>query len=177
MSRRCRTRTARSCGAASHALQRTERPGLRALLETSGLTGACLDSDSIGYTLGPRLNAAGRLAHARLALDLMLETDPASAMKMALELGRLNAERQQATAAAMDLARELLAKEDPDAPLIFIGHRGHPVGDRRAGGRAACGGVLPPGDRLPARGDDEPRELPQHPGVRHHRRAADSARS
>ncbi|MGH8722038.1 MAG: single-stranded-DNA-specific exonuclease RecJ, partial [Burkholderiales bacterium] len=104
------------------ALQRTERPGLRALLEVSGLTGACLDTDSIGYTLGPRLNAAGRLAHAQLALDLLLETDAERAMQQALELGRLNRERQQATAAAMQLARELLAHEDPDAPLIFIGH-------------------------------------------------------
>jgi single-stranded-DNA-specific exonuclease len=104
------------------ALQRTERPGLRALLEVSGLTDACLDSDSIGYTLGPRLNAAGRLAHAKLALDLLLETDPERAMQQALELSRLNGERQQATAAAMELARELLAKEDPDAPLIFVGH-------------------------------------------------------
>jgi single-stranded-DNA-specific exonuclease len=110
------------------ALQRTERPGLRALLETSGLTSACLDSDSIGYTLGPRLNAAGRLAHAKLALDLLLESDPERAMQQALELGRLNAERQQQTAAAMELARELLAKEDPGSPLIFIGHADIPAG-------------------------------------------------
>jgi single-stranded-DNA-specific exonuclease len=110
------------------ALQRTGRPGLRALLETSGLTGGCLDTDSIGYTLGPRLNAAGRLAHARLALDLLLEPDTESAMKQALELSRLNGERQQATTSAMDLARELLSNEDPDAPLIFIGHPEIPSG-------------------------------------------------
>ena len=110
------------------ALERTQRPGLRALLETSGLTGGCLDTDSIGYTLGPRLNAAGRLAHARLALDLLLEPDPESAMKQALELSRLNGERQQATTSAMDLARELLSNEDADAPLIFIGHPEIPSG-------------------------------------------------
>jgi len=104
------------------ALERTERPGLRALLEVSGLTGACLDSDSIGYVLGPRLNAAGRLAHARLALDLLLEPNPERAMQQALELSRLNSERQQATATAMELALNLLSKEDPNAPLIFIGH-------------------------------------------------------
>jgi single-stranded-DNA-specific exonuclease len=110
------------------ALQHTERPGLRALLEVSGLIGSCLDADSIGYTLGPRLNAAGRMEHARLALDLLLEQDPERAMQQALELGRLNAERQQATAAAMELARELLSKEDPEAPLIFIGHPNIPAG-------------------------------------------------
>ncbi|TMG01817.1 MAG: single-stranded-DNA-specific exonuclease RecJ [Chloroflexi bacterium] len=110
------------------ALQRTERPGLRALLEVSGLKDARLDTDSIGYVLGPRLNAAGRLAHARLALDLLLESDPERAMRQALELSALNAQRQQETASAMELARELLSKEDPDAPLIFIGHADIPSG-------------------------------------------------
>lgn len=110
------------------ALERTRRPGLRALLETSGLTGAPLDTDSIGYVLGPRLNAAGRLAHARLALDLLLENDPACAKQQALELGALNTQRQQDTTSAMELARELLSREDPDAPLIFIGDAGIPAG-------------------------------------------------
>jgi single-stranded-DNA-specific exonuclease len=110
------------------ALERTQRPGLRALMEASGLKDACLDTDSIGYVLGPRLNAAGRLAHARLALDLLLESDPERAMQQALELSALNAQRQQATASAMELARDLLSKEDPDAPLIFIGHPEIPSG-------------------------------------------------
>jgi single-stranded-DNA-specific exonuclease len=110
------------------ALGKTHRPGLRALLETSGLTDASLDTDSIGYVLGPRLNAAGRLAHAKLALDLLLESDPDRAMQMALELSRLNAERQVATASAMELARHLLASEDPETPLIFIGHADIPAG-------------------------------------------------
>ncbi len=110
------------------ALQRTERPGLRALLEVSGLKDARPDTDSIGYVLGPRLNAAGRLAHARLALDLLLESDPERAMQQALELSALNAQRQQQTASAMELAHELLSKEDPDAPLIFIGRADIPSG-------------------------------------------------
>ncbi|TMB68502.1 MAG: single-stranded-DNA-specific exonuclease RecJ [Chloroflexi bacterium] len=110
------------------ALERTQRPGLRALLETSGLKDACLDTDSIGYALGPRLNAAGRLAHARLALDLLLENDAERAMQQALKLSALNARRQQETASAMELARDLLSKEDPDAPLIFIGHADIPSG-------------------------------------------------
>jgi single-stranded-DNA-specific exonuclease len=104
------------------ALERTNRPGLRALMEVSGLDGGALDTDSIGYVLGPRLNAAGRLAHARLALDLLLEDDPERAMQGALELGMLNAQRQQATSAAVELALDLLSKEEPDSPLIFIGH-------------------------------------------------------
>ncbi len=110
------------------ALSRTRRPGLRALLEASGCDPRYVDADTIGYVLGPRLNAAGRLAHARLALDLLLEDDADRAMPRALELTALNQQRQQATAAAMALAQELLAAEDPAAPLIFLGHAEIPSG-------------------------------------------------
>ena len=78
------------------ALARTTRPGLRALMEAAGVDPARADTDTIGYTLGPRLNAAGRLAHARLALDLLMETDPDRAMQRAVELSDLNQQRQLA---------------------------------------------------------------------------------
>lgn len=104
------------------ALAGTQRPGLCALMQTAGLDPASLDVDSIGYLLAPRLNAAGRIAHARLAFDLLLERDEAKAGESAIELSALNQERQRRTAAAMELARELLAVEDAAAPLIFIGH-------------------------------------------------------
>ncbi len=110
------------------ALRRTRRPGLRALIEVSGLDPARLDVDSIGYALGPRLNAAGRLAHARLALDLLLEDDKDRAMQRALQLSALNQQRQQATAAAMELAFQMLTEEDIARPLIFIGHPEFPSG-------------------------------------------------
>jgi single-stranded-DNA-specific exonuclease len=110
------------------ALARADRPGLRALLEVAGVDPARVDADTIGYTLGPRLNAAGRLAHAGLALDLLLENDPDRAMQRALELSALNHQRQQATIAAMDLARGRLAEQDAGAPLIFLGHPDIPAG-------------------------------------------------
>jgi single-stranded-DNA-specific exonuclease len=97
-------------------------------METSGIDPRRVDAEAIGYALGPRLNAAGRLAHARLALDLLLEDDPERAMQQALELTALNKQRQGATAAAMELAQELLAREDPRSPLIFIGHPDIPSG-------------------------------------------------
>ena len=110
------------------ALSRAERPGIRAMLDATGTDPACVDSATIGYTIGPRLNAAGRLAHARMALDLLMEQDPDRAMQRALELTDLNLQRQQATADAMALARSLLAHEDPAAPLIFVGHEDIPAG-------------------------------------------------
>src|SRR3972149_2664792 len=51
---------------------RGERPGLRALMEASGIEAARVDAEAIGYGLAPRLNAAGRLKHARLGLELLL---------------------------------------------------------------------------------------------------------
>ena len=103
-------------------LSRTQRPGLRALLNVADVAARYVDADTMGYTLGPRLNAAGRLAHAQLALDLLLEDDPERATQRALELTQLNQQRQQATAVAIELATGLLASEDPNTPLIFVGH-------------------------------------------------------
>jgi single-stranded-DNA-specific exonuclease len=110
------------------ALSRTERPGLRALMEASGIEAATVNAEAIGYGLAPRLNAAGRLRHARLALDLLLERDEDEAQRRALELTALNKERQERTAAAMELAGELIAAEDGDAPLVFLGHEEIPSG-------------------------------------------------
>jgi single-stranded-DNA-specific exonuclease len=106
------------------ALSTTERPGLRALMEDAGIDPTLVDAEAVGYVLGPRLNAAGRLAHARQAFDLLLEEDEAEARQQALALTALNRERQRQTTAAMDLAQELLAEEDAEAPLLFIGHEG-----------------------------------------------------
>jgi single-stranded-DNA-specific exonuclease len=110
------------------ALAAAERPGLAALLQVAGVDPVLVDADTIGYTIGPRLNAAGRMEHALLALDLLLETDPDRAMTQALYLSDLNHKRQEATSAAMDLARNLYAEEDPAAPLIFVGDEGIPAG-------------------------------------------------
>lgn len=109
-------------------LAKTQRPGLRALLEAAGNDPARVDASTIGYTIGPRLNAAGRLAHARLALELLMETDEGHARERAIELGALNQQRQQATLDALDLAKKLLAAEAPGQPLIFIGHADIPSG-------------------------------------------------
>jgi single-stranded-DNA-specific exonuclease len=103
-------------------LAHSERPGLRALMEAAGIGPSQVNTEAIGYGLGPRLNAAGRLKHARLALELLLEGDEEEAERRALELTALNRERQERTAAALELAAELLEQEDAESPLIFVGH-------------------------------------------------------
>jgi single-stranded-DNA-specific exonuclease len=103
-------------------LARAARPGLRALFDSAGCDPARCDAGTIGFTLGPRLNAAGRMAHAHFALDLLLERDETKARALAMQLSAFNQQRQKATSDALDLARELVAEQPPDAPLIFIGH-------------------------------------------------------
>ncbi|MCH8065538.1 MAG: single-stranded-DNA-specific exonuclease RecJ [Chloroflexi bacterium] len=109
------------------AIARTKRPGLRALLAISGSDPAHVDTETIGFTIGPRLNAAGRMAHARLAFDLLVSRDEDEAQELASQLHSLNRERQQATEAAMALANELIA-DDADAPLLMLGHEELPAG-------------------------------------------------
>jgi single-stranded-DNA-specific exonuclease len=90
-------------------------------MEVSGVDAASVDEDDIGYRLGPRLNAAGRIKHARLALDLLLTGDEETGRGLALDLDTLNRERQRLTADAAALAAEIVGDGEPPA-LIMIGH-------------------------------------------------------
>ncbi len=109
------------------AIRETARPGLRALLEVAGSDPAAVDAETIGFTIGPRLNAAGRMAHARLAFDLLVAQDEDEAKDLAERLHQLNRERQEATRAAVELADGILADE-PKAELVMLGHEELPAG-------------------------------------------------
>ena len=88
-------------------LNAVTRPGLRALAEIAGHKPGSISSSSVGFGLGPRLNAAGRLADAGLAVDLLLAKDGTSAWERAGELDRLNRERQDLTIETFERARAL----------------------------------------------------------------------
>ena len=75
-------------------LGRTSRPGLRALMSTSGVDAATIDTGQIAFRLAPRINAAGRLGHPDLALELLLGEDDEEATQQARKLEELNRERQ-----------------------------------------------------------------------------------
>ncbi len=105
------------------ALATTTRPGLRALMQVAGVKPKEATAESIAFSLAPRLNAAGRLADARLALDLLLCDDEATALALATEIDGLNRERQSMTQAAQQLARELV-EDRGDRPLLLVGHEG-----------------------------------------------------
>jgi single-stranded-DNA-specific exonuclease len=75
-------------------LARTQKPGLRALMRAAGVDPATVDAEAVGYRLGPRINAAGRLGHPRAALELLLTDDADEAGARAAELEDLNRDRQ-----------------------------------------------------------------------------------
>ncbi|MHB8575318.1 MAG: single-stranded-DNA-specific exonuclease RecJ [Dehalococcoidia bacterium] len=103
-------------------LRKTARPGLWALAEAGGFDLRDADAGTLGFKLGPRLNAAGRLASAGTAYELITTRNEARARELARELNRLNTERQRATVAGIALATQLL-EQQADAPLIVVGHR------------------------------------------------------
>ena len=76
------------------ALAHPRRVGLAQLMEEAGLGDKPVTSVSIGYTLAPRINAAGRMGQADLAAELLLTRDPGRAAALAQELCALNRERQ-----------------------------------------------------------------------------------
>jgi single-stranded-DNA-specific exonuclease len=104
------------------ALRGSSRPGVHALLAVADIEGGSLTTEAIAFRLAPRLNAAGRLEHAALALDLLTTPDEARAADLARHLNDLNARRQRMTDEALDLARQLAAEECTDSPLIMVGH-------------------------------------------------------
>jgi single-stranded-DNA-specific exonuclease len=75
-------------------LQKTRRPGLRALIEMSGTEFSEIDTTAIGFRIGPRLNAAGRMASAAAAFEALAAKNPEEAGEKAAVLERMNRERQ-----------------------------------------------------------------------------------
>ncbi len=75
-------------------LAKTRRPGLRALMAVAKVEPDKLDSRSLGFALGPRMNASGRLETARHSLDMLLATDGPSALERAQLLDEMNIERR-----------------------------------------------------------------------------------
>jgi single-stranded-DNA-specific exonuclease len=77
-------------------LKVSRKPGVRALMEVSGLGArGNLSPGSLGFVLGPRINASGRMVSASIALELLTTPDPSRGAELAHELERLNAERAQ----------------------------------------------------------------------------------
>lgn len=97
----------------------TSSVGLRALLLAGRTDPTHASAETIGFTIGPRLNAAGRLGHAEPALELLLTADAERAKALVAELDGYNTERQQLTEKTLQRARALVPSTPP--PLIMVG--------------------------------------------------------
>ncbi len=96
------------------------RPGVAALLQVAGIKPGSVTAETIGYAIGPRINAAGRLESAMLAYDLLSTDDPQRAEQLAGQLQALNVQRQELTREAQEKIRaQLEADYAGDVPLIF----------------------------------------------------------
>ena len=110
-------------------LAQTRWPGLRALVEVSDVDPAKLRASHLGYMIGPRLNAIGRLGDAFDGVRLLLTDDPAEAASLARELDQINERRQTLDQKTLDEAlKQLDADCDPDrdAALVLAAEGWHP---------------------------------------------------
>jgi single-stranded-DNA-specific exonuclease len=111
------------------ALRRRERPGHVSLMDVARLSGPP-EAWHLGFLLGPRINAGGRIGRADLGVRLLLENDPIEAAKIAAELDRLNRERQaieQVTLAQAEAeADAALGLEDKGAVIVTAAEGWHP---------------------------------------------------
>ncbi|MFQ3647168.1 MAG: single-stranded-DNA-specific exonuclease RecJ [Aggregatilineales bacterium] len=96
-------------------LREQPRAGLKAILERAEVDPATLDEATIGFTIAPRLNAIGRLAHAAPAVELLTTDDPAIIAERVNELEMLNQERRFLTNAVYDAA---VAQIEADPSLL-----------------------------------------------------------
>lgn len=76
-------------------LAQTRRPGLKALMAVAGVRPETVNARSVGFSLGPRMNASGRLETAQYALNLLTATDPMEALRLARQLDDMNKRRRQ----------------------------------------------------------------------------------
>lgn len=100
-------------------MRQPSRQGLFSLAKVAGISMASINATHIGFLIGPRLNAAGRLDSALAALDLLITTDVRKAGDLAQKLDTQNRERQELTKKIQDQAETMILNDDPGALLLF----------------------------------------------------------
>lgn len=107
------------------AIQNTKRPGLSALMTQCGCDPATLTATSVGYTLAPRINAAGRIGQVELALELFLTHDPERARAAAAGLCDLNRQRQIVEAEIYEQAVQMLPADRMPHAIVLAEESWH----------------------------------------------------
>lgn len=111
-------------------LPQTPIPGLLALMDVAGLTARAIGGSDVGFKLAPRLNAAGRMGHAKLAVELLTEADHRRGKEIALYLDDHNRTRQaterRVTKKAIELIEERNLAGDHRRAIVVSGTDWHP---------------------------------------------------
>ncbi|MDG5786448.1 single-stranded-DNA-specific exonuclease RecJ [Evansella sp. AB-P1] len=109
-------------------LTKEQRPGVKALLEQCGITPTEMTEEQIGFMIGPRLNAAGRLDSAEPAVHLLISEDVIEALELATMIDDLNKERQKIVNDIVTEAEEEVLKKEELPPVLIIGKEGWNAG-------------------------------------------------
>lgn len=112
-------------------LKASKLSGLQALIASAGLTGQNLDSFHVGFLLGPRLNACGRMGHAERAVEMLTKADAETAQKIADELEQQNRARQAVEKQIFAQAVEQVVSnkwDDEANPALVLGSEGWHAG-------------------------------------------------
>ncbi len=93
------------------ALTNTDKVGLKALMEITGIFRKRISTRHVGFILGPRINASGRMGSAEKALELLLSTDYEHALRLAKDLDNANRQRQKEEAKTLRQAVSMMQRE------------------------------------------------------------------
>jgi len=106
-------------------MSQRKRAGIQALIELCKLEKKPIEPDDIAFRLAPRLNAAGRMHHAKLAVELLLTEDAGSAARVARDLGKLNLNRQIIEKEILEDIEQILNDHPAilDKQTIVLSHR------------------------------------------------------
>ena len=106
-------------------LASSPRPGIAAMLRDASVDAKKLTATTIGFSIAPRLNAAGRLGQAMTAAKLLMTQDTDAANALAAELCELNRRRQSIETGIWEEANAILAGKTPDAPIVLASDHWH----------------------------------------------------
>ena len=102
-------------------LNKTRRIGLRKLIEAAGLEFGSMDTTSVGFSIGPRINAASRMEHAELAFKCLMAETEEDATEYAKRLDQANRDRQKYTEEIMAVAKRVVALQGERKIHCIIG--------------------------------------------------------
>ena len=104
-------------------LSKNPRPGLAVLMKSCGATPGTLNSAALGFTLAPRLNAAGRMGNTSLAVDILLTDDPKESGRLTEELNKLNMQRRELEGEIFAEVEARLEGQTVEAPVVLAGDK------------------------------------------------------